>query len=428
MSTTPPPAVPVDKPTLVAMLEEASELEHVLCCQYLYAAFSVKQGGDPWLTPSQAARTAQWQQQITKIAVQEMSHLMMASNLLTAVGAEPHLWRPNFPQPASRYSEIGLPSMLSPLDSETVSRFTCWEKPEVTGWWDEWCRGCAARAMERVGVEVAEAEPPPFTTIGQLYGEIDDALKANPGWIDPSTVSRQVTSRLVPFSPRVGPVAGYDDAHACIDLIVREGEGTPDWDSMSHFAYFHQIVNELASAEQAGETFVPGQPTVDNPAYSAAYAPPGANLIDDPAASAVGLLLNDVYMLLVQVLTRLFTPEGETDDQRAGLANAALALMPLAVKPLGILLARMPAGGQYPGKLAGASFELPQPVWTATGQTEDARSALGEHMAEVTTRCRLLTLDPPPGLAGANLDALGIVAKNLETLVPLFDPGTVSAR
>ena len=252
-------------------------------------------------------------------------------------------------------------------------------------------------------------------------------LKVNPSWIDPSTVSRQVTSRLVPFSPKAGPVASYDDAHAAIDLIVSEGEGTPNWDSMSHFAYFHQIVNELAAAKKAGETFVPGQPTVDNPAYSPAYAPPGSNLIDDPAASAVGLLLNDVYILLIQILTRLFTPEGETDAQRSGLANAGLALMPLAIKPLGILLARMPAGGQYPGKFAGASFELPQPVTAQTGDTEQAWSLLGDHMREVTMRCRLLTLDPPTGLTGANLDALGIVAKNLETLVPLFNPGAVPA-
>ena len=135
-----------EKAALVAMLRSASELEHELCCQYLYAAFSLKAGGDLGLTPSQASRAAQWNQQITKIAVQEMSHLMMASNLLTAIGGEPWLWRPNFPQPPRHYSEIGLPSMLAPLDLQTASRFMCWEKPD---------RSCPARQSRSSSVIAA---------------------------------------------------------------------------------------------------------------------------------------------------------------------------------------------------------------------------------------------------------------------------------
>src|SRR5688500_1773796 len=105
------------------MLRKASELEHALCCQYLYAAFTLKQGGEAELTASEAALTSQWHQQITKVAVQEMYHLMLASDLLTAVGSEPHLWRPNFPQPDTRYSNVDLPSLLAPFELETLARF-----------------------------------------------------------------------------------------------------------------------------------------------------------------------------------------------------------------------------------------------------------------------------------------------------------------
>jgi Ferritin-like len=416
--------VAVDRGTLVSMLNEASELEHALCCQYLYAAFSLKAGGDPGLTPSQAMRAGQWEQQITKIAVQEMSHLMMASNILTSLGEAPHLSRPNFPQPTSRYSEIGPPSLLAALDLETVSRFTCWEKPEEPGWWDGWCRGSAADALKRLGLIDARAEPPPFSTIGQLYGVIDSTLKANPGWIDPAAAGRQVTSQLVPFSPKVSAVVTYEDAHRCISLIVEEGEGTPDWDSMSHFAYFHQIVNELTNAE----AFAPAWATVDSPAYVPEYAPPGASRIDDPVATPVGILFNDLYLLLIQILSRLFLPEGENAVQRARLANLALALMPLCVKQLGTVLTRLPAGAQYPGQFAGPSFELPQPVNLPLGAHEQAWSGLSQHLAEVTSRCRVLTLDPPEGLPEGARAKLALVTKDLETVSPLLDHEAVGTR
>jgi Ferritin-like len=420
----------LDKSTVVEMLHQASELEHSLACQYLYAGFTLKSGGDPDLTASQAARTGQWGQQISKIAVQEMSHLVMASNILTAIGETPHFSRPNYPVSAIRYSDVGLPSMLTPLDLETVSRFTCWEKPEDSGWWDDWCTKRAADAKKRLGpAALAEAEPP-YSTIGELYHSIEQGLQDS--WFDPATVSRQVTSRLVPFTPTIVPVAGYADAKYCIDLIVEEGEGTPNWDSMSHFAYFHQIVNELKGAtpgqETGDEAFVPAWTTVDDPAYVAAWAPPHANLIEDPAAAAVGLLFNDVYLVMINILTRLFVPEGESENERAALANVALAVMPLVVKQLGIALTRMPAGAAYPAHFAGPSFELPPSLSLPSGDREAAWDDFREQMTEVASRCRLLTLDPPEGLTADTVDRLGVVRKNLELMVPLLDIEAVPTR
>jgi hypothetical protein len=419
-----------DKPTLIAMLQSASELEHELCCQYLYAAFTLKAGGDPGLTPSQASRAAQWNQQITKIAVQEMSHLMMASNLLTAIGEAPWLWRPNFPQPSPRYSEIGLPSMLAPLDLATASRFLCWEKPDVDGWWDQWCADCATAASARMAAAPMTADTVDYKTIGALYGLIADALQANPDWIDPTTASRQVTSELIPFTPRVPAVTNIAIATQTIDLIVAEGEGSPDWTSTSHFAYFHQIVDELSGGAGKPSTFEPAWPTVENPAYVPADAPPGASVIDDPAALALGLLFNDVYGLLLTFLGRLFIPEGESESQRATLANVALALMPLVVRQLGTLLTRLPAGTQYPGRYAGPSFELPaheRARLLARGARDDVWGDLRMQLSQVAGRARLLAIDPPAGLAPIALE-IGIAAKDLEKFVALLDPAGVGAR
>jgi hypothetical protein len=49
----------------------------------------------------------------------------------------------------------------------------------------------------------------------------------------------------------------------------------------------------------------------------------------------------------------------ETPEQREVLAHAAVGLMFEAIKPLGLLLARLPVGPDQPAVTAGANFQLP---------------------------------------------------------------------
>ncbi|WP_432956467.1 ferritin-like domain-containing protein [Micromonospora haikouensis] len=147
----------LDKSATIKMLHDACELEHMLCVQYLYAAATLAHGGDPGITAVRAALTEQWSHQLTRIAVQEMYHLTLANNILIALGAAPLLWRPNFPQPASRYSDINLPSTLTPFDRDTVNRFLCWEKPEPDGWWDAFCAECGRQAHARLNLAMPPA-------------------------------------------------------------------------------------------------------------------------------------------------------------------------------------------------------------------------------------------------------------------------------
>ena len=416
-----------EKTLLAGRLRQASELEHGLCCQYLFAAFSLKAGGDPDLTPSQVARALQWDQQITRVAVQEMSHLMMVSNLLTAIGEEPHLWRPQFPQPTSHYSRIDVPSILAPLDLETASRFVCWEQPETDGWWIAWCTAPTRPGSLMRGLSPATPpdQPAPYKTIGGLYELIRQALYDHQDWISPDSVPRQVTSRLVPFTPKVPAIKDYGTAASCIEMIIEQGEGAPDWESNSHFAYFHQIVDELKGAEAS---FVPAWVTVDNPIYVPDSFIDGANYIDLPGTRAIGLLFNDLYLLLLQMLWRLFVPEDDTQESRVALANAAMALMPLGIKPIGTLLTRLSAGGSYRGRCAGPSFELPASVAIPADRRQDGWKFLRERMANITRRCRLITLEPPADIPAPAVATLVVVSKDLETLMPLFEREAAIAR
>src|SRR5262245_53323416 len=85
------PFVIEHREALIYMLCEAAELEHAIMCQYLFAAFSLKQRADEGLTGDELAAVTRWRGQVSHVATQEMLHLALVQNLLSAVGAAPHL-------------------------------------------------------------------------------------------------------------------------------------------------------------------------------------------------------------------------------------------------------------------------------------------------------------------------------------------------
>src|SRR5689334_10696481 len=89
------PALKVEsREELVYLLGQACEIEHGLMCEYLYAQFSLKRGLDEGLSPAQLARVRAWEKALVGVIKQEMLHLALATNLLTAIGAAPHFERP----------------------------------------------------------------------------------------------------------------------------------------------------------------------------------------------------------------------------------------------------------------------------------------------------------------------------------------------
>ena len=87
------PFVIEHREALIYMLCEAAELEHGIMCQYLFAAFSLKQSADEGLTEAELAAVTGWRKQISHVATQEMLHLSLVQNLLSAIGGAPHMSR-----------------------------------------------------------------------------------------------------------------------------------------------------------------------------------------------------------------------------------------------------------------------------------------------------------------------------------------------
>ena len=63
--TTEPPIVIEDREELIFLLSEASALEHMILCQYLFAAFSLKQDASEGVTVAQLEAIRRWERLVS---------------------------------------------------------------------------------------------------------------------------------------------------------------------------------------------------------------------------------------------------------------------------------------------------------------------------------------------------------------------------
>ncbi len=98
-----PPIVIENRKELTYLLCQAAELEHGLVCEYLYAAFSLKEASGPGLDEAQLGMVERWRGVVLGVAAEEMLHWALVNNLLTAVGSAPYVSRPNMPHQAAGY-------------------------------------------------------------------------------------------------------------------------------------------------------------------------------------------------------------------------------------------------------------------------------------------------------------------------------------
>ena len=130
---------------LWSLLVEAAQFEHLIMCQYLYACFSLRTEPDEGLTAEQADAVARWQETLTGIAIEEMLHLALVMNVMTAVGAAPSLSRPNFPR-HSEFLPPGADFALLPFGADSLTHSCTWSGRRV---WSVWTRRNSSRPRRR---------------------------------------------------------------------------------------------------------------------------------------------------------------------------------------------------------------------------------------------------------------------------------------
>src|SRR3984957_13876482 len=354
------PFVIEHREALIYMLCQAAELEHGIMCQYLFAAFSLKESQDEGLTPDELAAVQRWQRQILSVAAGEMLHLALVHNLLSAIGMAPHLSRPNLPAPAGHYP-AGLQLALLPFGAPALRHFMFLERPEGMDLQD--AEGLAAMATAIPSVSPRDIVPTPqdFATVGHLYRSIEAGLrhlaaKYGEDWLFTGPRRAQATPALFGW-PNLLPVTGLDSACAAVEEIVEQGEGPQGHWRDAHFGQFVAILDEYQQMREANPGFEPARPVMAanvRPHDRAGAVP----VIADPLTARVTDLFNVNYEILLQLFGRFFAHTSETDAQLKVLADASVALMVRVLKPLGSLITTLPPGPAYPGRTTAPSFAL----------------------------------------------------------------------
>ena len=162
--------------SLIYMLCGAAEVEHAVMCEYLFAAFSLKRSVSEGLTHEQLAAVGRWRSTILTVAKQEMLHLAIACNLLTSIGASPHLSRPNLPQPARHYPS-GVRFELLPFGEQALRHFLFLERPEGMDLRDAEGMAAVENAVPVMGEEEIAPHLQEFRTVGHLYRSIEAGFR-----------------------------------------------------------------------------------------------------------------------------------------------------------------------------------------------------------------------------------------------------------
>ena len=383
-----------DREELLYLLAEACELEHGLCCSYLFAAFSLKDDRAEGLDGDQLEAVTRWKQTIAGIAAQEMLHLALANNLRTALGAGPHFRRPNFPVQA-RYYPPEIQLALQPFSEETIAHFVYVERPaaallaDAPGYETETPPAATSPPPERVIVPT----PQEYESVNDLYRAIQESFSKLVHKYGETSVfigppRAQATEKHFHFEGLI-PVTDLASAIAAIDLIVDEGEGGSGKVEDSHYGKFVRIRDEYHALKRSRPDFVPARPVLPNPFARVPADAAAVSLIDDPFTVQVSDLFNGAYETLVQLLARFFMHTEETDAELKMLIDTAIAAMFTVIKPLGELLTTLPAGPSQPNYTAGPSFEFYRSGYTLPHKRA-AWLLMQERLRELTSFSRRL--------------------------------------
>jgi len=405
---------------LIYLLTEAAELEHGIMCCYLFAAFSMKRDVQEGISEEQLKFVRRWRRTILQISVEEMLHMCLACNLLTAVGGAPHLRRPNLPVSPKAYP----PSFkleLAPFCRQSLENFIFIERPEDPdpGTGEGASSGSPFPSAPKLSDIFSSARE--YQNQGRLYHGIEDGLqylsqKYGEEGLFLGPPKAQIADAYFNL-PGLNPVTDLTSAEAALQRIIVQGEGARDVSKDSHHSRFLAIQAEYEQILREDATFEPGRPVMRNP-YSMLPNDVGddreVNLIEDPLTIDISNLFDGCYELLMQMLGRLFAHGEESEGELTQLSDIIEGLMVDVIGPLGEALTRLPAGPSHSGLTAGPSFRFSRNV-NAPPHRDAARALFVERFKELSAYCGFLQ---PEGALSSVLtrvrDSLGRYAEQLE--------------
>jgi hypothetical protein len=377
------------------LLRAASEVEHGLLVQYLYAAFSINP------TASGPVLVNGWPRRYTQIAIQEMFHLISVQNLSLALGGEPYYDRADFPVATGQGALYPFPFALEPLSLESVAKYGMAESPIVVP-------SELQAEIAQIAQKANQAAGGTVNHVGALYAMLywlfqptdtpEGPWQLNPaefpaGWhlkpedfvSEPVLEARLATNAEfegegMPSDPRdptftriVWEVKNAVDAMNAITQIAVQGEGWDTADEMlTHFEEFLSLYRGLTQfLAQTGQSPVHQVPTHPNTTPSGTSDPRlDEGRITHPDSLRWASLFNARYEIMLAELYLALAQPRPSDPGAVGrdalIAQAINGEMrgSMGVRGLARKLVTLPRRGVVPGGIetaerAAAPFEIP---------------------------------------------------------------------
>lgn len=330
-----------DIDSLRAHLQTAVELEYSTIPPYLCALYTLDAGRNPF-----ASRVIQG------VVMEEMLHMLLAANLLNAVGGTPTMnceaFIPEYPT-FLPHSDDSFQVGLNKFSPETLDAFL------------------------RIELPAPPPAPPQagkYHTIGQFYAAIGEALvrldAQTDGGIFTGDASRQLqSSSYYGGGGQLLPIHGLDAALEAIGEIVGQGEGMPgqllDPDhklfgqeiEYAHYYRFNEVRQGRLYAAGDGPRDPPSGPAVSVCWEGALDMRPNPKMADHPPGSPLWQQMRDfnaVYMRLLDAIHQA------CNGLPAVLGQAVPLMFELKYKAQALL--QTPDGT---GHRAGPSFEYLPP-------------------------------------------------------------------
>lgn len=360
------------------------------------------------MTSDQLEVVERWRKVILAISAEEMLHWALVQNLLIAVGSAPYVSRPHMPHQAKGYPP-GVQLRLLPFGDAALQHFIYLERPEGMDMSD--AEGFAPAGPVPEPMTPGELQPrgQDFSTQGHLYRAIENGLIVIADRIGEDRLfigPRFHQSDAPHVWPELVPIVDVASARHTIDRIVEQGEGARgDW-ATAHYGRFLAVFDEYRAMCAADSSFRPANNAVAAGVRGVEGVDPDV-FITDPVTAAVSDVFNATYDVLLQMIARYFAFGHETDEQRHVLSDVGITLMFVAIKPLGLLLARLPVGAERGGVTAGANFQL---AYRASFLLPHRRSAwirFSERLDEIAAAIDVI------GGPGDTTEALDRVAGNI---------------
>lgn len=323
--------------SLRSHLQTAIEIEHATIPPYLCALYSIKEGTNPFAYAN-----------IQSVVMEEMLHMLLAANILNAIGGQPAINQPDFIPEYPTYLPHSDDAFLVPLGK--------FSKDSINVFLD----------IEQPAAKCAPPQADNWHTIGQFYDAIKHALRhfdhITPGGIFTGNPDHQLTENdYYGGGGKLVKVVQLSDALLGINEIIGQGEGRNgtilDTDhslfgeeiDYAHYFKFNEILLEKEYRPTDKPQDSPSGPSVKvewDEVWNMQLNPKMADYPEDSQLYQKTLGFNQTYMALLDSIHNACNGNPRELDQSIPL------MYDLKYKALELM--RTPIGD---GVMAGPSFE-----------------------------------------------------------------------